>query len=499
MTSSPEATISTHIPDPRRWRILSVLLVAMFMSLVGVSIVNVVLPSIQIGLDASASDLQWVLSGYALTFGVVLVAAGRAGDIFGRAPLFIAGVALFTLSSVAAGLAPDPLSLNIARFIQGLGSGLLNPQGIGLIQQYFRGAERGRAYGLLGSVVGVSVAIGPLLGGFIIELLGVANGWRWTFLVNVPFGILTIVLALMWFPRPLLTRNKTANNSADPATDSADGPRKSADLDIVGSVLLGAAVLALLLPFVERSLGAWGWGLGALGLVLIAAWVRWEAHYKAKGRSPMVDLDLFATASFSAGTTIGGMYFLGVTAVWALVALYVQNGLGQSALFAGMVGLPAALMSAVTSNWAGKRVMTKGRKIIIWGILSALGGVLASIGLIPLISAGTVSFWWLVPTLTFIGVAQGLVITPNQTLTLAEVPLEYSGSAGGILQTSQRIGGAMGLAVVTGAVFAVLETSNWATAMMAGRANIAAIVLATLGGALQEMRGRTKLSRQTPR
>src|SRR5699024_3856994 len=145
--------------DPGRWRILAVVLVSIFMSLVGVSIINVVLPSIQHGLGASDSDLQWVLSGYALTFGVVLVAAGRAGDLSGRGPLFIAGAGLFTLASAAAGLAPGPLSLIVARFVQGLGSGLLNQQGAGLIQQYFRGAERGRAYGALGSVVRVSVAI----------------------------------------------------------------------------------------------------------------------------------------------------------------------------------------------------------------------------------------------------------------------------------------------------------------------------------------------------
>src|SRR5690554_491160 len=229
-------------PDPRRWRILAVLLVAIFMSLVGVSIINVVLPAIQVGLDASESDLQSALTGYALTFGVVLVAAGRAGDVFGRGPLFIVGVALFTLSSVAAWLAPDPASLNIARVIQGLGSGLLNPQAVGMIQQYFRGAERGRAYGALGSVVGVSVAIGPVLGGLIIALLGEGPGWRWTFLVNVPIGALAIVLALRWFPRPMrIPKDISAQAS-------------SRDLDPVGAVLLSLAMLALLLPFVERDM-----------------------------------------------------------------------------------------------------------------------------------------------------------------------------------------------------------------------------------------------------
>jgi MFS family permease len=173
-----------------------VLLVAIFMSLVGVSIVNVALPTIQSSLGASHSDVQWVLSGYALTFGVVLVAAGRAGDIMGRGGIFVAGVAIFTVASIAAGFAPDAMWLNVARFVQGVGSGLLNPQGIGMIQHHFRGAERGRAFGYLGSAVGISVAVGPVLGGLLISLGGPDLGWRLTFLVNVPIGIATI--ALRW-------------------------------------------------------------------------------------------------------------------------------------------------------------------------------------------------------------------------------------------------------------------------------------------------------------
>src|SRR5699024_2205672 len=137
------------------------------MSLVSVSIVNVALPSIQQGLNASDSDVQWVLAGYALTFGVFLVAAGRAGDLLGRGGFFILGVAVFTVSSIVAGMAPNADALNAARFVQGVGSGVLNPQGIGMIQQYFRGAERGKAFGYFGSVVGVAVGIGPVLGGLL--------------------------------------------------------------------------------------------------------------------------------------------------------------------------------------------------------------------------------------------------------------------------------------------------------------------------------------------
>lgn len=160
-SSRSEADPTTN---PVRWRILFVLLVSIFMTLVGVSIVNVALPSIRTGLGASESDLQWVLSGYALTFGVVLVAAGRAGDIMGRGGLFLIGAAIFTAASVAAGLAPDAGWLNIARFVQGVGSGLLNPQGLGMIQHYFRGDARGKAFGYFGTAVGFSVAVGPVLG-----------------------------------------------------------------------------------------------------------------------------------------------------------------------------------------------------------------------------------------------------------------------------------------------------------------------------------------------
>ncbi|MEE6281285.1 MFS transporter [Georgenia sunbinii] len=479
-TTAPDG----HVADPARWRILAVLLVSIFMSLVGVSIINVVLPSIQLGLDATESDLQWVLSGYALTFGVVLVAAGRAGDILGRGPLFIIGIALFSLSSVAAGLAPDPTTLNIARFVQGLGSGLLNPQAVGMIQQYFRGPERGRAYGALGSVVGVSVAIGPLLGGLIIELAGEAQGWRWTFLVNVPVGVVAIILALRWFPRPL--RNPR---------NAAAGAR---DLDPVGAVLLGLAVLALLLPFVERSMGAAGWLLVPLGVGLVALWVSWEHRYRRRGRAPMVDLALFRTRSFSIGTLIAALYFMGVTSVWVLIAMYVQNGQGGSALQAGLVGLPAAAISAVSSHWSGRRVTQLGRRIVIAGICSAVVGLVLSIVVVQLVAADLASMWWLLLTLAFIGVGQGMVITPNQTLTLADVPLEYSGSAGGVLQTGQRIGTAMGLAIITGVAFSVLAGNDWTAAISVGFGLTTVLVLVTLVVAVVDQRGPSRARPTSP-
>lgn len=480
---STAETPAEDAPDPRRWRVLAVLIVALFMSLVGVSIVNVALPSIQSALDATQSQLQWVLSGYALTFGVGLVSAGRAGDIFGRGPLFIAGVALFTVSSVAAGLAPDALSLNVARAAQGIGSGLLSPQAVGMIQHYFRGAERGRAFGIFGSAVGVSVAIGPLLGGLLIEAAGPEQGWRWTFLINIPVGVIAILLAWLWIPRPLFNRHLPA----DPAV-----PRHSHDLDPVGAVLLGLAVLAVLLPFVEAESYPAVWLSLPLGLGIVVLWLWWERRYKERGNSPMVDLAIFRTPSFANGSLLITLYFMGITSVWVLVALYMQDGLGHTALESGFVGLPSSVLSAFAALWGGRNVARYGRRVVIGGMYSAILGLLLSMLVVWLRAAGYASEWWLLLTLSFVGIAQGSVISPNQTLTLADVPLRYAGSSGGIMQTGQRIGTSVGIAVITAVAFGVLSVTSWAVAFSTGFAVIIVVVILALLIAYADLRQRRR-------
>ncbi|MBI6630762.1 MFS transporter [Pontibaca salina] len=475
--SAATGSQSDPTKDPVRWRILFVLLITIFMTLIGVSIVNVALPSIRQGLGATQSDLQWVLSGYALTFGVVLVAAGRAGDIMGRGGLFLIGVSLFTAASVAAGLAPDARWLNTARFVQGIGSGLLNPQGLGMIQHYFRGDARGRAFGYFGTTVGFSVAIGPVLGGLLIELGGPELGWRLTFLVNVPIGLIVIILGLLWFPRPLILRL--------PRTGS--GLRS---LDPVGAGLLGLAVFAFLFPFVEGSGSAGVWLLLPISLLLVWLWVRWERRYSRLGLSPMVDLKIFSTRSYTNGITIMALYFLGITSVWVLVALYVQEGDGKTALQSATFGIPAALLSAYAAHWAGKRVARLGRKLVISGLLLALFGLALSIIVVILHETDHLSIWWLMVSLSFIGLAQGTVISPNQTLTLADVPLDYAGSSGAIMQTGQRIGTAVGIAIITAATFYVLAVASWAMAMAVGFGLIALVVLLALFVALKDLRDR---------
>lgn len=463
------------VPDPVRWRVLFVLLVTIFMTLISVSIVNVALPAIGHGLGATQSDLQWVLSGYALTFGVVLVAAGRAGDIMGRGGLFLIGVAIFTISSIAAGMAPDATWLNIARFVQGIGSGLVNPQGLGMIQHYFRGEERGRAFGYLGTAIGFSVAIGPVLGGLLIELGGPDIGWRLTFLVNVPIGITAMIFGLMWFPRPLIQRLPGVGT----------GLRS---LDPVGAVILGLAVLATLFPFVEARDTPALWSLLPAGLLLLWLWLLWEKRYVRLGHSPMVDLGIFRIRSYTNGISIMSFYFMGLPAIWVLVALYVQEGDARTALEAGFFGAPAALLGAYAAHWSGGRVARFGRKMIIVGLCLTLVGLALSMIVVILHEAGHLSVWWLMASLCAVGVGQGIVISPNQTLTLAEVPLDYAGSSGAIMQTGQRIGTATGFAIITAVTFSTLAVSSWSLAVTVGFGMISIMVLAALLVAAKDLR-----------
>lgn len=478
--------VQSVLDDRTRWRILAVLLVTIFMSLVNVSTVNVGLPTIQHGLGASQSDLQWVLSGYALTFGVILVAAGRAGDILGRGGFFMIGVVVFTLASLACGLALTPRALNVARFVQGVGSGLISPQGIGMIQQYFRGSERGRAFGYFGSMVGFSVGVGPVLGGLLIELGGPNFGWRLAFLFNVPVGLIIMVMTWQLFPRPLFNRHPKG-------TPSPGWKSTLKRLDPVGSTLLGLAVFAVLYPFMEYKASPWVWTLLPGGVALAALWVLWERHYLKTGGSPMVDLNIFKTRSFSNGTLIMSLYFLGMTSIWVIIAMYMQEGYGYSALAAGLIGIPAAVISAYAAYWAGDRVDVYGRKIVIAGLMTGIAGMLLSIAVVVLQQSHGISIWWLLLSLTLVGVAQGSVISPNQTLTLSDVPLAYAGSSGAVMQTGQRIGTSVGIALITSALFATLSlSSSWPVAVMVAFGLIAFVFALALVMAFKDLgdRGR---------
>ena len=328
-----------------RMKILSVLLLSMGMSLMAISSVNVALPTIQEGLGATDSDIQWVLAGYALTFGVTLIPAGRAGDVLGRGSWFIVGAALFTVASVACGLAPSAFILNAARLLQGVGAGIFSPQVTGMIQQYFSGGGRAKAFAALGVTISGSVATGPVVAGAIIEAVGPETGWRWAFFGYLPLGLACVVLGLMWFPfkKERLRRQSPEKTAA------------KVDLDPIGTLLLTAAGLAVMYPFMARQL--WAWALLALAPVLVIAWWRWEKRYKAVGREPLVDLDLFRYRSFRNGLLVAGAAFMGLTSTFAVVAIFLQTGLGVDALRSGLIGLPNAIVSAISSIYTVRFVI----------------------------------------------------------------------------------------------------------------------------------------------
>ncbi|WP_067465219.1 DHA2 family efflux MFS transporter permease subunit [Actinomadura macra] len=466
MRTGTTAASGHGVGGRRRWRALSVCLVAAFMTLLDVSIVNVALPSIRDGLHASDAGLQWILSGYALTFGLILVPAGRFGDARSRRAVFMAGLALFTASSALAGIAPGIGWLIGARLVQGVAGGILNPQVAGFIQQLFQGADRGRAFGLLGGVIGIATAVGPLLGGALIALAGPDEGWRWVFYVNVPVGLAALVLAWRLLPEPIY------------------GERQG--LDPPGVLLLGAGVLCVLLPFVQEQQwhGALKWLLVLAGGVLIAAFVLWER----RTGTPMVDLGLFRLRSYALGAAIALLYFAGFTAVFFIFTLYLQNGLHYSALEAGLAITPFAVGSGVAATIGGRVVSRYGRPLVAAGLGVVVVGLVAAWIAVELRPGGGVGWATALPLLVA-GIGSGMVISPNQTITLSEVPYTEGGSAAGVLQTGQRVGTATGIAAVGSVFFATVAGTrgDWAAAFRHGLVVILGFVLAALGAAVVDL------------
>ena len=447
-------------PDPRRWLSLLTCCCALFMTLLDVSVTNVALPSIGRATSAAPSQLQWVVSGYTLAFGLVPVLAGRLGDDHGRRLMFQVGVGSFTATSILAGLSPSVGVLIGARVLQGLAGGLINPQVSGLVQQLFPGSERGRAFGALGTTVGVGTALGPLIGGGLIALGGPHEGWRLVFFINVPVGVAVILLA-----RRLLS------------TDPALGRHR---LDTLGAGLLGAATFCVLFGFVQydavrdRRL-AW---LGVPALVMLALFVRRERRLTRLQQDPLIDLRLFRVPSYTAGVVLALAFFPAMAGLPLVLALYYQQGLGYTALESGLAVTSYAVGSAVAASLAGRVVTRVGRPLVVAATLTFGVGALVlalQVGHAP--KAGVALA--LAPALFIMGVGSGAIITPNQALTLMEVDPVAGSTAGGVLQTAQRIGLAVGQAVI-GAVFFISLGARGTTATRYGDALRTATIV-TLG------------------
>lgn len=430
---------------PRRGAAFAVATAISVLTIVDTTKVNVGLPSIEHALGATSTELQLIVAGYTLAMGLVLVPAGRLGDLSSRRRMLAIGLVLFTAASLGGALAPSAGVLVLFRIVQGLAAGMMTPQVVGLIQELYSGPERGRAFGIFGASVGIATALGPTVGGVLIGLGGEPHGWGLLFWMNVPLGVILFVLALRVLPGP-------RERQGDPG-----------GLDPVGVLLLGATVFPLMVPFVLTTGGPgddparWLWLLAAAGFGL--AFVRWERHYRDRGRQPLIDVTLFATPSFRNGVLVGSAYFAAMPAFFLIMTLFLQQGLGLAPAFAGMVSIGFALASAVSSWWSGRHVNRLGRPIVLVGLalvgLGFGGAILAA----QLAEPGATP-WLVAGALAVAGLGGGAVIAPNQTLTLAEVPVRFAGVAGSVAQVGQRVGTAMGTAAVTAIFFLTLTTQG---------------------------------------
>jgi EmrB/QacA subfamily drug resistance transporter len=437
---APPATASQA--DPRRWLTLVILLLAGFMNLLDVSIVNIAIPSIQRDLHASYADVQWALAGYTLAYALVLITGGRLGDTFGRKRLFLIGVAGFTIMSALCGAATGPGMLIGCRVAQGAMGAIMVPQVLAVIQVIFPPRERIKALAGFGVTAGLGTVSGPLLGGLLIQHNLFGLGWRPIFLINVPVGVIAFAAAAV-----LVRESKAANP-----------PR----LDPAGVGLISAALLLLLYPLVEgRQLGwpLWTYVSMALCVPVLAAFVWYERLKGRRDGSPLVPLSLFTDRAFSAGMGVAVTFFLGIASFALVLTLFLQLGLGFSPLHAGLTFLPFSAGVLVSSGAAARLAPRFGRGVTMAGALIIAAGMAGLIA--TLHHYGTaVTTSDLVPGLVAAGLGLGAVIAPLADIVLAGVPYRDAGSASGVFNTGLQVGNSIGIAVIGVIFFGLLGSQS---------------------------------------
>ena len=439
----PAWTAPPGVTNRRAWGTLAVLLTGMFMSLLDTTIVNVALPTIRDSINADESTLAWIISGYALAFGLALIPAGRVGDRVGHKWVFIAGLTVFTVASLFAGLAQNPTELIVARVVQGLGGGIFLPPVTAFIQLLFPPMKRGKAFAILGAVLGVSSALGPIVGGLIIQLLGEKTGWRYIFFVNLPIGVVALVAAVIVIPKVVAG--------------------KKASMDFVGLVLLAGSLVAILVPLIQGQDQGWPlWTYVSLvgGVVLLVIFALWERFLARRGSSPLVPPHLFSHPAFTGGTILALVYFAAFTSIFFTISLLWQAGLGHTALESGLVSIPFAIANIVGAALSDRLAQRLGRNVLVLGTAMLFVGLVALWLILLSVDAKNLTSWELLLPLAVAGFGNGLFIAPNARFIVATVDGAEAGAASGVINTMQRIGSAIGIAVVSSVLFGVANLDS---------------------------------------
>jgi EmrB/QacA subfamily drug resistance transporter len=428
-------------PDPRRWFMLPVVLIAMFMAGFDIWAVNVAAPSLQRDLHVSDAALQLIVGGYAFMYASGMVTGGRLGDLFGYRRMFMIGVVAFAAASLLCGLAQSPGELVTARLVQGLTGAVMVPQVLALITATFPVHERSRALAWFGVTMGVGFVSGQILGGGLIQANIFGLGWRAIFLVNVPVGVLALVTAALVVPHAWAQRR----------------PR----LDPLGAVGVSASIALALVPLtIGRDQGwpPWTWASLAAALPMLGLTLLWERRLARRNGEPLLDLPLFRDRTFSAGLAVnfGLVFFFG--SFMFVLTLLLQAGLGQPPLRAGVEALPLAVAFTVMSILSPRFSARLGPRAI------TLGASITTVGTVALALTGAhygahLTGWDLAPATVLIGLGQGISLPLLIGAVLTHVRPERAGAAAGILTTTQQFGAASGIAVIGAIFYSALGTA----------------------------------------
>ena len=430
MPQSFQAPRSKAEADPRRWLALGVLLLANFMNLIDVTIVNVALPSLQQGLGADSTHIQWIIAGFVLAFALGLLPFGRLGDIVGRTRMFLIGVGAFTFASALCGLAPNIETLVAARIMQGLAGGIMTPQVLAIVHVTFPPEEKGQAFSLFGLSAGLAAVAGPILGGVLIGANLWDLGWRPIFLVNIPIGILALVVG--WFLIPRTPGNPGLRN------------------DFVGIVLFALAAALLVFPLIEGR--AYGWPLWAFGMIgsafaVAAAFVLWERRMARADTPQLLNYSLITSGNFLLGMLVTTIFASGIPAMFMVIAMLLQVGYGFTPLESGLTNVPFSVGVLLVSLFVGRL----GQRYLRGRLM--LGSALLVIGIswLDIIIRGlgdAADQWVFLPPLLLAGIGLGLAFSGLFQAVLSGVPARDAGSGAGALQAFQQVGGAIGVAIV---------------------------------------------------